>query len=79
MAGYNINLLLHTSRVAGFKSYEEIAENAFGIKGKVVTSVMIVLHCLGGKLFFSFLNCFFHWSHRNCDVMPINCVFIMHV
>lgn len=50
LASYTINLLLRTSEVCGERSYEGMAFKAFGMRGKVVTSTMIVLHCLGGKL-----------------------------
>ena len=50
LAAYMINQLLHSSEVAGKKTYEELAQLSFGIRGKVIASVFIILHCLGGEI-----------------------------
>ena len=49
LASYTITMLLHSSLITGLKSFEGIAHKAFGWKGKLATSIVIILHCLGGK------------------------------
>lgn len=48
LAGYTINLLLITSKHSGEKSFEGLAVRSYGRPGKILTSIMIVFHCLGG-------------------------------
>lgn len=47
LAFYTIDLLLQSAEMTGHKSFEGLAQETFGIRGKVVTSIVIILHCLG--------------------------------
>lgn len=47
LAFYTIDMLLQCAEMAGHKSFEGLAQATYGIRGKVVTSVVIILHCLG--------------------------------
>jgi amino acid permease len=47
LAFYTIDLLLQSAEMAGHKSFEGLAQATYGIRGKVVTSIVIILHCLG--------------------------------
>lgn len=47
LAFYTIDMLLQSAEMTGHKSFEGLAQETFGIRGKVVTSVIIILHCLG--------------------------------
>lgn len=55
LAGYTINLLLITSKHSGEKSFEGLAVRAYGRPGKVLTSIMIVFHCLGAMVSYVFI------------------------
>ena len=49
LAGYTINMLLHMSHIMGVKSYESLAQMSFGKWGKLITTFVIILHCIGGS------------------------------
>lgn len=47
LASYTINMLLHMSQLMGMKSYESLSHRSFGYIGKITTTIIIILHCLG--------------------------------
>ncbi|XP_039255617.2 putative sodium-coupled neutral amino acid transporter 6 [Styela clava] len=55
LAGYTINLLLIASKAAKETTYEGLAVKSFGFAGKVATSLMIVIHCLGAMCSYVFI------------------------
>lgn len=55
MAFYAISLLLNMCQITGHRSYEQIAEAAYGAKGKLVAVVCISVHTLGAMVSFLFI------------------------
>ncbi|XP_002125075.4 putative sodium-coupled neutral amino acid transporter 6 [Ciona intestinalis] len=55
LALFTISLLLHLSRITGVKTYEGLAQRSFGKKGKFITSIMIVFHCMGAICSYVFI------------------------
>jgi len=55
LASYTINLLLHMSQLVSVKTYEELAEKSFGKRGKLFTTIIITLHCLGAMCSYVFI------------------------
>jgi len=55
LAFYAISLLLDMCEITGKKSYEEIAELAYGKRGKIVNVICITVHTLGAMCSFLFI------------------------
>merc|ERR1711953_606892 len=55
MAFYAITLLLNMCQITGHRSYEQIAESAFGARGKLVAVICISVHTLGAMVSFLFI------------------------
>merc|ERR1719447_2209156 len=55
LAFYAISLLLDMCEITGKRSYEEIAEAAYGSKGKLVNVICITVHTLGAMCSFLFI------------------------
>ncbi|CAG5084637.1 Oidioi.mRNA.OKI2018_I69.PAR.g10698.t1.cds [Oikopleura dioica] len=55
MAFYAITLLLNMCQITGYRSYEQIAEAAYGARGKLVAVICISVHTLGAMVSFLFI------------------------
>jgi sodium-coupled neutral amino acid transporter 3 len=55
LAFYAISLLLDMCEITGKKSYEEIAEKAYGPRGKMINVICITVHTLGAMCSFLFI------------------------
>ncbi|CAK8684992.1 unnamed protein product [Clavelina lepadiformis] len=47
LAAYTINMLLHATEMTKEKTYEGLAKATFGLRAKVLVSILIVFHCFG--------------------------------
>lgn len=55
VAFYSISLLLDMCEITGKKSYEEIAEKAYGPRGKMINVICITIHTMGAMCSFLFI------------------------
>uniref|UniRef100_A0A3B3S472 Solute carrier family 38 member 5a n=1 Tax=Paramormyrops kingsleyae TaxID=1676925 RepID=A0A3B3S472_9TELE len=49
LSAYSIHLLLRSADIVGIRSYEQLGNQAFGVRGKVLAACVISIHNIGGE------------------------------